>query len=94
MSKTHISDYHTSEFLSNNKIIVHYLADVLNGGDVDEILLAIKEVIKAKGVTNIAKQTGLSRESLYKSFKAGAKPRSETILKVLKAFDVKIQVAD
>ncbi len=92
MSKVAVSDYHTSDFLTNNEIIVQYLTDTLKDGDVDEILHAIKEVVRAKGVTNIAKQTGLSRESLYKSFKKGAKPRFETILKILKAFNVKLQV--
>lgn len=92
MSKVEISDYHTSDFLTNNKIIVQYLTDIFKDGDMDEILHAMKEVIKAKGVTNVARQTGLSRESLYKSFNAGTKPRFETILKILKAFDVKLQV--
>lgn len=92
MAKTSLSNYETSEFLTNNKIIVSYLADTLKDGNVDEILFAIQEVIKAKGVTNIAKQAGLSRESLYKSFKTGAKPRFETILKALKAFGLKMQV--
>ncbi len=82
LEKVEVSDYHTSDFLTNNKLIVYYLTDVLKDGDMDEILKAIQDVIKAKGISNIARQTGLSRESLYKSFRSGAKPRFETILKI------------
>lgn len=93
MSKTELREFKTRNYLDNPEIISLYLVESFKNGDYDEILYSLREVIKSKGFTNVAKQTGLSRETLYKSFKAGAKPRFETILKVLKAFDVKLLVA-
>ncbi len=52
--------------------------------------MAVADVAKAKGMSNVASQTGLGRESLYKAFAPGAKPRYETVLKVLKALGVQL----
>ncbi|MDR3088977.1 MAG: putative addiction module antidote protein [Desulfobulbaceae bacterium] len=49
-------------------------------------------VAKARGVAQLAKETGLSRESLYKTFSAGTKPRFETILKITNALGVPLGV--
>ncbi|HIP52002.1 MAG TPA: putative addiction module antidote protein, partial [Campylobacterales bacterium] len=45
----------------------------------------------AKGMTQIAKDTGLGRESLYKTFHTGAKPKFDTIVKVLNSFGIRLQ---
>ena len=48
-------------------------------------------IAKAKGMSQIAQDTGLGRESLYKTFKKGAKPKFDTVIKVLNALDIKLQ---
>jgi len=55
------------------------MSSKLEDGDLDELLSAIGDIAKAKGMTQIAKDTGLGRESLYKSLTVGAKPRFDTI---------------
>jgi probable addiction module antidote protein len=65
----------------------------LANGDTDELLGAIGNIAKAKGMSQIAKDTGLGRESLYKTFGDGAKPRFETVIKVLDSFGVKLQAS-
>ncbi len=92
IGKVEVREFKAKNYLNDLEMISLYLTESLKSGDYDEILHSFREVIKSKGFTNIAKQTGLSRESLYKSFRAGAKPRFEIVLKVLKAFDVKFQV--
>ena len=59
----------------------------LGGKNVSE-----RDIAKARGMKTIAEQSGLGRESLYKAFAPGAKPRFETILKVLSALGVSLQV--
>jgi len=49
-------------------------------------------VARALGMTQLAKDTGLGRESLYKALAPGAKPRFETVMKVLRALGVKLHV--
>ena len=58
---------------------------VLESGDPDLLLLALGDIARARGMAQIAKDTGLGRESLYKALAPGAKPRFDTILKVARA---------
>ena len=77
----------------SKEMIAEYLSQVLADGDTNELLEAIGNIAKAKGMSQIAKDTGLGRESLYKTFQAGAKPRFETVVKVLDSFGVKLQAS-
>lgn len=84
-------DYDVAEFLDNDELIAEYLTAAFEENNSDYFIQAINNVIRAKGMTNIAKATGLNRESLYKSFKVGAKPRYETVVRVLTALGVQLQ---
>ena len=53
-------------------------------------IIAVKTVARARGMTQLAKDSGLGRESLYKALSPGAKPRYETIMKVVRALGVKL----
>ncbi|NOR56377.1 MAG: putative addiction module antidote protein [Sulfurovum sp.] len=64
---------------------------MLKDGDTDELLSAIGDIAKAKGMSPIAQDTRLGRESLYKTFNSGVKPRFDTIVKVLNALGIKLQ---
>ncbi len=53
-------------------------------------LAAVRDVARARGMAQLAKDAGLGRESLYKALAPGAKPRYDTVLKVLHALGVKL----
>ena len=72
-------------------MIAEYLNQVLASGDTDLLLAAIGDVARARGMAQVAQQAGLGRESLYKALTAGAKPRFDTIFKVLNALGVRMQ---
>ena len=91
MSK--LTPFDISEYLESKEMIAEYLTQVLQEGNTDELLVAIGNIAKAKGMGQIAQDTGLGRESLYKAFQEGAKPRFETVLKVLNSFGVKLQAS-
>lgn len=91
MSK--LTPFDISEYLESKEMIAEYLSQVLQEGNTDELLVAIGNIAKAKGMAQIAQDTGLGRESLYKAFQEGAKPRFETVLKVLNSFGVKLQAS-
>ena len=82
-----------SQYLDSKEMIAEYLSQVLADGDTNELLGAIGNIAKAKGMSQIAKDTGLGRESLYKTFQAGAKPRFETVIKVLDSFGIKLKAS-
>ncbi|MFK3683176.1 addiction module antidote protein [Pseudomonas sp. NPDC088890] len=77
-----------ADLLDSDEAISEYLTQVLADGDTDEILRAIGHIAKARGMAQIAQQTGLGRESLYKTFGPGAKPRFDTALKVIRALGI------
>ena len=58
--------------------------------DLDLLLAAVGDVAKARGMAKIARDAGLGRESLYKAFAPGAKPRFDTVMKVLQALGIKL----
>lgn len=88
-----LTTFDVSQYLDSKAMIAEYLTQVLQDGDMNELLIAIGNIAKAKGMSQIAKDTGLGRESLYKTFSEGAKPRFETVMKVLDSFGVKLQAS-
>jgi probable addiction module antidote protein len=78
--------------LDSDESISEYLTQVLEDGDSDELLRALGYIAKAKGMTMVAKNSGLGRESLYKALSPGSQPRFDTVLRVIKAFGVKLHV--
>ena len=86
-----LRDFDIANYLDNNELIADYISEILENGDLDEFLSAMDDIARAKGMSKIAKETGLSRESLYKTFKAGSQPRFDTVLKILNSFGIKLQ---
>jgi len=91
MTKTTAFDI--ADYLDSKEMIAEYISQVLEDGNMDELLEAIGYIAKAKGISQVAKDTGLGRESLYKTFQVGSKPRFETVMKVLNSFGVKLQAS-
>ena len=89
--KPGITEFDLADYLDSDEMIAEYLSQVLSEGDTDELLQAIGHVAKARGMAQIAKDTGLGRESLYKAFAPGAKPRFDTVLKVMGALGVDLR---
>ncbi len=76
--------------LDTDEAISEYLSQVLADGDTDELIRAVGHVAKARGMAQIAKDSGLGRASLYKAFAPGAKPRFDTVVKVMRAMGVEL----
>jgi probable addiction module antidote protein len=89
-----VTEFDPAAYLDNEEVIAEYLSQVLEDGDTDELIAAIGHVAKARGMTQIANDTGLGRESLYKAFAPGSKPRFDTVMKVLKALGVKLHAEE
>ena len=89
---TKLSDFDPSTYLDNEEVIAEYLTAALQYSNPDVFLAAVGHVAKARGMNAIAKSTGLGRESLYKALAPGAKPRYDTVLKVLHSLGVKLTV--
>lgn len=87
-----VSEFDPSEFLDDEETIAEYLTAALEDDNPDVFLSAVGHVAKARGMSSIAESTGLGRESLYKALAPGAKPRYDTVLKVLHSLGVKVTI--
>ncbi len=84
--------FDAAKYLKDDHAIAEYISAVMEANDPDLLLLALGDVARAKGMTQVAKDAGLGRESLYKALAPGAKPRFETVMKVAHALGVKFTV--
>ena len=89
---TAVREFDAARYLDNEEVIAEYLAACLEDPNPEVFLAALGDVAKARGIAQLARDTGLGRESLYKTFSPGTKPRFETIMKITKALGVPISV--
>ncbi len=90
--KLELRPWDATEFLDSEEMISEYLAMAFEEGDAEEIRLALNNVARARGMTDLQKQTGLSRSALYKALGEGGNPTLDTLLAILKALGVKMSV--
>lgn len=84
--------FDAADYLNDEETIAEYLTAALEDPNPDVFLAAVRDVARARGMAQLAKDAGLGRESLYKALTPGAKPRYDTVLKLLHALGVKISV--
>ena len=77
-----------SEHLDNEEMVFAYMNAALEDGDPAVIAATLGDVARARGMSQIAKAAGVSRESLYKSLSAEGNPEFGTVMKVMKALGV------
>lgn len=82
--------FDAARYLTDDAAVAEYITAVLEQDDSDLLLLALADVARARGMAQVAKDSGLGRESLYKALTPGAKPRFDTVLKVARALGVRL----
>lgn len=82
--------FDVTRYLTDDAAIAEYMTAVLETGDSELLLLALGDVAKARGMSQVARDAGLGRESLYKALAPGAKPRFDTVLRVAQALGIKL----
>ena len=88
-----VTEFDASAYLVDDEVVAEYLTAALEDPNPDVFLAAVGNVAKARGMSAIAASSGLGRESLYKALTPGAKPRYDTVLKVLQSLGVKLSVS-
>ena len=78
--------FDVAEHLETDSDIWEFLAEVLATGTTSDFIHALNTATRAKGMTEVAKQAGVTRASLYKSLSVDGNPRFETISKIVEAF--------
>jgi probable addiction module antidote protein len=96
MSKTisikSLKSFDAADYLESEADMAAYLDAVMQDGDAGLLAAALGDVAKARGMSEIAKASGLTREALYKALRADAQPRLETVQRVFTALGLKLTV--
>ena len=87
------STWDVAEHLDSPEAIAAYLDAAIEDGDPALFTAALGDVARARGMTQIARDTGLAREALYRALSADGKPEFTTVLKVMKALGVRLSTA-
>jgi probable addiction module antidote protein len=85
-----LTTYDPAEDLTSDRAIADFMTGAFETNDPGFIAHALGVVARAKGMTQIARQTGLSREQLYRSFSEGGNPTLRTTLAVMKALGIEL----
>lgn len=93
MPKTKTRPWDVTEYLESEEDMAAYLEAALEEGDPALVAAALGDIARAKGMTQIAREAGLGRESLYKALSAEGNPEFSTILKVVRALGLRLHAA-
>jgi len=88
-----IRKWDAAEFLDTEEDVIAYLDAVMEEGDLPFLCKALGDVARSKGMTEIARKTGMSRESLYKALSDKGNPSLSTVVSVLDAMGLRLSVA-
>jgi probable addiction module antidote protein len=92
LKPVNLTEFDMAEQLKTEADIVEYLRQVLAEGDSGELAAALGHIAKARGMSEIAKTSGIKREALYKALRPHSQPRFETIQRVCHALGVRLTV--
>jgi probable addiction module antidote protein len=90
MVKTKTRAYDAAEYLETPQDMAAYLEAALEDGDPAVVMQALGAIARARGMSQIARDTGLGRESLYKALSPDGNPEFSTVLKVVRALGLKL----
>jgi len=91
--KTEITKWDVVDYLKTDDEILNYLDAILEKNDPHLLASALGDIARAKGMTQVAKDAGLGRESLYKALSPTGNPSFATVQKVLSAMGLKLRVS-
>ena len=89
---TKTTPFDSAKYLENEESVYAYMEDALESNDPAVVAHALGVVARARGMAQIAQQTGLSRESLYKALSAEGNPEFGTVLRVMRALGLRFSV--
>jgi len=85
-----LPEFDAAKYLDSDTAIAAYLTDILEANDAALLAAALGDIARARGMSEIAKASGLTREALYKALRPDAQPRFDTISRVCTALGVRL----
>ncbi len=88
-----LSKFDAADLLDCEETVVEFIDAALETGEPAVLIRALGVVARAKGMAQVAKRSGLGRESLYKALQPSSHPRLETILRVAQALGIRLHAS-
>ena len=85
-----LAEFDAAQYLDSEDSIAAFLTDILAANDAGLLAEALGDIARARGMTEIAKSAGISREALYKALRPGSAPRFDTVNRVCTALGVRL----
>jgi len=85
-----LPEFDAAPYLDSEAAVAAYLTDILEANDPALLAAALGDIARARGMSDIAKSSGLTREALYKALRSDAQPRFDTISRVCAALGVRL----
>ena len=85
-----LPEFDATEYLNSEEDIAAYLTTVLEENDPALLAAALGDIARSRGMTQVAKDSGITREALYKALRPGSEPRFDTISRVCAALGVRL----
>jgi probable addiction module antidote protein len=93
--KTKVADlpaFDAAPYLDSEEAVAAYLTDVIEANDASLLAAALGDIARARGMTEIARSAGITREALYKALRPDSAPRFDTVRRVCAALGVRLVV--
>lgn len=85
-----LAAFDAAPYLGSEEAIAAYLTDILAANDAGLLAAALGDIARARGMTEIARSAGITREALYKALRPGSEPRLDTVNRVCTALGVRL----
>ena len=85
-----IPAFDATEYLTSDEEVAAYLTTILEENDAALLAAALGDIARARGMTQVAKDSGITREALYKALRPGSEPRFDTVSRVCAALGVRL----
>ena len=92
MTEATLSTFHAGDYLQDDETRALYLQQVMEYGDPKAIQLALKEIARSKGMSAVASEVGVSRESLYRSLSEDGNPSWKTVFGIIKSLGLRLNI--
>lgn len=85
-----LPEFDAAEFLVTDEDVAAYLTTVLEENDAGLLAAALGDIARSRGMSQVAKDSGITREALYKALRPGSEPRFDTVSRVCAALGVRL----
>lgn len=87
-----LTEFDPADYLTSKVAIANYMSEIVATGNAELFKSAMNDIVRAQGVSKVAKEARITREGAYKALRKGSKPRLETVMALLDAMGMQFAI--